>query len=291
MVQIDPSARISPHAQLGRDIVVGPFCLIKSGAIVGDRCVLESHVVVETDTTLEKDNHIFQGAALGAAPQHVTAREPFGVLSIGAGNVVRENVTIHRALKPGNTTVVGEHNMIMACAHIAHDCQIGNHIVMCNNAMLAGHVTIHDRAFLSGAVLVHQFCRIGYLAMLGAGARVGKDVLPYLTVDGGYGHVVGLNLVGLRRAGFSASDVRDLKTAYRLVFRNGLSCEEILIRLEKQCFSGPAARFHEFISNSSRSFCRERLPKYENEEDGLRIVKIDKPSEPALFQPPTKRAA
>ena len=291
MAQIDPSARIGPYAQLGRDIVVGPFCFIKSGAVIGDRCILESHVVVEADTSLGEENHIFHGAALGAAPQHTTAREPFGALSIGSGNVIRENVTVHRALKPGNRTVVGDQNMIMACAHIAHDCHIGNQVVMCNNAMLAGHVTIQDRAFLSGAVLIHQFCRIGHLAMLGAGARVGKDVPPYLTVDGAYGHVVGLNLVGLRRAGFVASDVRELKAAYRLIFRSGLSCEEMLDQLETKYRSGPVALFHEFISNSSRSFCRERLPKYENEGDGLEIVKLHEAPQRAPSQPRARRAA
>jgi UDP-N-acetylglucosamine acyltransferase len=164
-------------------------------------------------------------------------------------------------MKPGTVTTVGDNNMLMAVCHVAHDCCIGNRVIVANNVLLAGHVSVGDGAFLSGSAVVHQFCRIGTLAMLGALARVGKDVAPYVTVDGGTNRVVGLNMVGIRRAGITPAERRELKEAYRTVFRSELPWEERIAHLKSQFTTGPAGQFQEFFQDSIRSFCQERMPK------------------------------
>ncbi len=181
-----------------------------------------------------------------------------GRLIIGHSNNIRENVTMHAALKEQDSTIVGDHNLVMVNAHIAHDCQVGNHTILANNVMLAGHVTVADFAYLSGAVGVHQFCRIGAHCMVGGQARVIKDIPPYVTVDGHSTRVCGLNLIGLRRRGFTHDDIKQLKAAYRTIFRQGLTWVEVLETLERQFPTGPAAAFHEFFAGGRRGFTLER---------------------------------
>jgi UDP-N-acetylglucosamine acyltransferase len=174
------------------------------------------------------------------------------------GEHIRENVTIHRALVPGETTLIGNENLIMVNAHVAHDCRIGDHTIITNNVMLAGHVTVGDYAYLSGGVGVHQFCRIGAHCMVGGQAHVKKDVPPYVTVDGQTTRVVGLNLIGLKRRGFSADDLAQLKAAYRIIYRQGWTWSEVLERLRVTFEAGPAMEFLTFLSDSRRGFLLER---------------------------------
>src|SRR4029077_5093922 len=169
-----------------------------------------------------------------------------------------EHATLHRAMKEGTATIVGDGNFLMAGVHIAHDCRIGNNVIFANNALLAGHVVVEDRAFVSGAVGVHQFCRIGRLAMIGGHARVVQDVPPYVMVDGASGWIVGLNLVGLRRNGYSQDQIAELKAAYRLIYRRGLRWTEVLEHLQKEFPQAPAADFHPFLSGGTRGFVQER---------------------------------
>lgn len=254
-----PASVVSPEARIGSDVVIGPFCVVESDVTIGDGCILESHVVIKDKTILGPRNHIHDAAILGGIPQHLQRPETTGSLIIGADNTIRENVTIHRALHDGEATMVGDGNLIMVGAHIAHDCTIGDRTIFANNVMLAGHITVDDRAYLSGAVAVHQFCRIGSLAMVGGHARVLKDIPPYVTLDGGTSSVVGLNLVGLRRAGLLLDDIRQLKAAYRLVYRSGLKWVDVVERLAAEFPAGPAARFHEFFtSETKRGFAHER---------------------------------
>jgi UDP-N-acetylglucosamine acyltransferase len=167
-------------------------------------------------------------------------------------------VTIHCGLSEDDWTIVGDGCMIMVNAHIAHDCRIGNSVVMCNNAMLAGHITIEDRAYISGGVGVHQFCRVGQLAMVGGHAHVNRDVPPFVTIDGLNSDVVGLNLIGLRRNGFGEREVADLKSAYRMIYRSDLPWREILETLKQEFSSGPAAAYYEFLRHGKRGIMRER---------------------------------
>jgi len=257
-VNIHPQAIVSPRARLGQNVVVGPFAIIEEDVQIGDGCQLASGVVVKNGTTLGDNNRVCEGTILGGLPQHTRMPEHLGRLVIGTENTIREHCTIHRALHTGATTSIGDNNMLMVGAHVAHDCQVGSHVIFANNSLLAGHVTVEDRAFISGAVGVHQFCRIGRLAMIGGHARVVQDVPPYVMVDGLSGCIVGLNLVGLRRNGFVAEEIAELKTAYRLIYRSGLKWTEILKQLQVRFPDGAAAAFHAFLSQGKRGFVQER---------------------------------
>ncbi len=261
-MNIHPLSVISPAAQLGSDLTIGPFCVVEADTRIGDRCRLAAGVVVKEGTTLGADNIVAEGAVLGGLPQHLSAPRDLGSLVIGDGNTIREQVTIHRALSAGDATTIGDGNLIMVAAHVAHDCTIGNRAILTNNVMLAGHVAIGDQTYLSAAVGVHQFCRIGSLAMVGGQAHVVKDIPPYMTVDGASTTIVGLNRIGLRRAGFERADVRQLKAAYQLIYRDGLSWSEIVRRLAIEFTAGPAANFHPFFQSGTRGFTPARaMPK------------------------------
>lgn len=257
-VSIHPLAVVSPEAQLGQDVSVGPYSLIESGVIIGDRCQLAAHVVIKSGTTLGDDNRVAEYTVLGGAGQHIQPPARQGTLVIGARNSFREHVTVHRALHEGQSTVLGDDCLLMVGAHAAHDCRLENHVVIANGSMLGGHVTVGERAFVSGAVAVHQFCRVGRLAMVGGQAHVVQDVPPYVTIDGASSGVVGLNLVGLRRNGFSTQDLAQLKAAYRLIYRSGCKWDEVLAELRRQFPTGPAAVYHEFFATGRRGVIHER---------------------------------
>lgn len=258
MPDIHPLAVISPKAKLGQDVSIGPFCVVEADVTIGDRCQLASHVVLKSGTTLAEGNRVGEGSVLGGKPQHLKAGNDLGELRIGPGNEIREFVTIHRSIKPGEATTIGEQNLIMVSSHIGHDCHLGNRTIIANNVMIAGHVSIEDRAFLSGAAGVHQFCRIGALAMVGGQSHITQDVPPYVTVDGVSHKIVGLNQVGLKRAGFTTDDIGQLKMAYRKIYRSGQSWAEMLESLRQEFPTGPAAAFHVFLSGGKRGFTQER---------------------------------
>lgn len=257
MPSIHPLSVISPRAQIAAGVEIGPFCVVEDDVILGAGCKLASSAVVKSGVTLGERNEIGEGTVLGGAPQHATLPGE-GRLTIGHGNKFREHVTVHRSLKAGTATTIGDNNLLMACSHVAHDCRIGNHVVMVNNVMLAGHVHIGDRTILAGAVGIHQHCRIGRLVMIGGQAALKKDVPPFVMVDNDTSLIVGLNLVGLRRAGFTRQEMQDLKEAYRLIYRSGLGWEEIQLRLAQQFPAGPAAEFHEFFAGGTRGFTPAR---------------------------------
>ena len=257
-MNIHPRALVSPQAKLGHGVTVGPFSIVEPDVTIGDYCTLAARVVVKSGTTMGQHNRVFEGAVLGGLPQHMRTPEHLGRVSIGSYNTFRENVTVHRALSDGSLTEIGDHNLLMVGSHAAHDCTIGDHAILTNNALLGGFVSVGERAFVSGAVAVHQFCRIGRLAMIGACARVVQDVPPYVTVDGQSGLIVGLNLVGLRRNGYTSEDITQLKAAYRLIYRHGLRWVDVLEQLKQEFTSGPAADFYPFLSQGTRGFVQER---------------------------------
>ena len=257
-MSIHPTAVVSPSAQIGSDVQIGPFCIVEPDVAIGPGCVLESRVAVKTGTTLGADNHVFDGAVLGGLPQHVHIPESPGKVAIGNGNVIRENVTVHRALVTDHATTIGDHCLLMVGSHVAHDCMLASHIIVANNAMLAGHVHVDDHAYVSGAVGIHQFCRVGAFAMVGGQAHLVQDVPPYVTVDGLSSLVVGLNKIGLRRAGYDPAAIQALMKAYRVVYRSGLRWVEVLEQLRTQFPVGPAALFYEFLSTTARGIVSER---------------------------------
>ncbi|MFV1966115.1 MAG: acyl-ACP--UDP-N-acetylglucosamine O-acyltransferase [Pirellulaceae bacterium] len=258
MWDLHSTAVISSRAKIGHGVSVGPFCVVEADAQIGAHCALAARVVVKSDCILGSNNKIGEGAVLGGRPQHLAASERVGRLIIGHDNVVRENVTIHRGLSPGSATRIGNGCLIMVNVHVAHDCQLGDQLILVNNCLLAGHVEAEDRAYLSGAVAVHQFCRIGRLAMLGGQSHVTQDVPPFVTVDGKTNLIVGLNLVGLRRSGMAAGEIQQLKKAYRLIYRSGLKWTETLDALDAEFQTGPAAEFHPFLAATKRGVVQER---------------------------------
>ncbi len=257
-MNIHPLAIVSPDATLGSGTTVGPFCVIEPDVVLGANCMLASRAVVKSGTILGDNNTLHEGAVIGGFGQHVRMPEKMGRLVVGSHNTFRENVTVHRALHEGHVTTIGDSNLLMVGAHIAHDCTIGSHVIFANNALLGGFVTVADRAFVSGAVAVHQFCRIGRMAMVGGCARVVQDIPPYVMVDGHSGLIVGLNLVGLRRNGYTQQEVADLKAAYRTIYRSGLDWKGVLAALESDFRSGPAADYLPFLSQGTRGFVQER---------------------------------
>jgi UDP-N-acetylglucosamine acyltransferase len=257
-VSVHSSAIISSAAQIGPDVQIGPFCVVESDAAIGRGCILEGRVTVKQGTTLGTNNRVSEGAIVGGLPQHVHIPENPGRVVIGSNNVIRENVTIHRALSPDHTTAIGDNCLLMVGCHVAHDCRLGNNVILTNNAMLAGHVVVGDRAYISGAAGVHQFCRVGSFAMVGGQAHMVQDVPPYVTVDGLSSLVVGLNKIGLRRAGYNQAAIQQLMAAYRVIYRSGLRWADVLEQLRTRFPVGPAALFYEFLSTTARGIVSER---------------------------------
>lgn len=257
-VSIHPSAVVSPHAELGTNVRIGPFCIVEAGVVVGDRSHLLARVSIKSGTVVGRDNIIMEGTVLGGMPQHVHMPEHPGTTVIGDGNVFRENCTVHRALAAGSETRIGNRCLFMVNAHAAHDCQVADGVVLTNGTMLGGHVSVGEKAYLGGGSAVHQFCRIGRLAMIGGMARVVRDVPPFAMLDGGTAMVVGLNKVGLRRAGFSTAEMVQLKQAYRMIYRSGLMWKEMLDALRMEFTTGPASEFLPFFLGGKRGFVQER---------------------------------
>jgi UDP-N-acetylglucosamine acyltransferase len=282
-VNIHPLAVVSPQAQIGRDVRIGPFAIVEDDVVIDEGCRLAGHVVVKNGSRLGPNNTVCESAVIGGLPQHVRCPEHTGLVQIGQGNTIREFATMHKALKPETATIIGDNNYLMVGAHVAHDCRVGNNVIMANHCLLGGHVTVDDRSFVSGAVAVHQFCRVGRMAMIGGHARVVRDVPPFVTIDGQSGDVVGLNLIGLKRNGFTPEQITVLKAAYRLIFRGGLPFREMLDRLTAEFAAGPAAPLVEFFHGGTRGFSQERRPprsvtlKLRQEADELEPVTVPMP--------------
>jgi len=217
--QIHPTAIIADGASLGQDVIIGPYCIIGEHVQIGDRCHLHAHVVMDGHTTLGDDNEIYPFAVLGKAPQHVHYKGEDSTLVIGHRNLIREHVTMHPGTKVGAmTTVVGDDNMFFVGCHVAHDCVVGHHVIITNDAMLGGHVDVGDYAYIGGNSAIKQFVRIGQYAMVAGMTGVTADVIPFGSVFGSRAEMVGLNLVGLKRRGFSKDQISAIRRAYRMLF-------------------------------------------------------------------------
>lgn len=257
-MSVHPTAIVDPSARIGEGVEVGPYSIIGADVEIGDGSWIGPHVVINGPTTIGKENKIFQFASIGDEPQDKKyANEPTR-LEIGDRNTIRECVTINRGtVQDKSITRVGNDNWIMAYVHIAHDCEVGNNIILANNASLAGHVRVGDYAILGGFTLIHQFCDIGRNAFTAFGSVIGKDVPPYLMVAGHPAKPHGLNSEGLKRHGFSAETVKYLKQAYKIVYRSQLSVADAIARLEElvaECED--VAPMLEFLRNSQRGIVR-----------------------------------
>ena len=250
---IHPTASIAPGAKLGAGVDIGPFAVIEEDTVVGDGCRIAAHAVIKRYTQLGRRNRVHEHAVIGGDPQDLKF-DPATVshTDIGDDNVLREGVTVHRGSRTGSVTRIGNGCFLMALAHVAHDCVVGNHVVMVNNSGLSGESAAGDRAFLGGAVGVHQFCRVGRNAMVGMNSKLVQDALPFCITDGNPARARGLNLVGLRRAGFKAAEIAELKDAYRMLYRR-LPLEEAIERMKRG--SGAAVKeLAVFIESSKRGF-------------------------------------
>jgi UDP-N-acetylglucosamine acyltransferase len=255
---IHPSAVVSPRAVVHSSVEIGPFSIVEADAVVGQGCRLAARTTIKSHAVLGRDVTVGEGAVIGGLPQHICPPENPGRVVIGERTVIRENATVHRAMTSAGETRVGSDCLLMVGAHVAHDCRVGNRVIITNNVLLAGHVQIGDRAVLGGAVAVHQHCRIGRLAMIAGCARVVQDVPPFVLTDGEGGMIVGLNRIGISRSGMSAAEAMQLKSAYRLIYRQGLPFDEMVEALAQQFPSGPAAEFAEFFRGGKRGFVQER---------------------------------
>src|SRR5579884_3066594 len=264
LVPIDPSAVLAPTARIHPDAVVGAgtrigeYCVIESDVVIGANCLLEPYVYVKRWTTLGEGNEISAGTVLGTDPLDKNFTGERSYLIIGNRNRIREHYTISRGTQPESATRIGDDNYIMTSGHIAHNCTLGDNIVVASCALIAGYVEVESQAFISGSLAVHQFSRIGRLAMVAGMTRVNRDLPPFFLYAGAQ-HVrpKGLNLVGLRRAGFSREEVTALKSAYKLLYRSALALPEALLRIERELPSEHALHLVDFIRKSKRGIARE----------------------------------
>lgn len=260
---IDPSATVAATARVHCDAVIGPgcrigeFCVIESDVSLGAGCLLEPYVYIKRWTTLGERNEISAGTVLGTDPLDKNFSGERSYLRIGNGNRIREHYTISRGTAPESVTELGDDNYIMTSGHIAHNCRVGNQTVIASCALLAGYVEVEDQAFISGGVVVHQFSRIGRLAMIGGNTRINSDVPPFFLCAGHDVVAKGLNLVGLKRAGYKASDVSVLKKAYQYLYRSGLKLAEAMARIEAEIPTPETLHLVNFIRRSERGICRE----------------------------------
>ena len=255
MSEVHASAVVGKGVRLGEQNDIGPGCVIEDGAVIGSRNRLWMNVYVGPGTTIGDDNQIHMGAVVGHLPQDTAFSGAPSFTRIGSRNTIREYVTIHRGTKPDSSTVIGDDNFFMANAHIAHNCQVGSKVILVNLASLTGYCVVEDGALLSGMVGLHQFTRIGRLAMVSALSAVNKDVPPYMLCGGRPAVIQGLNVVGLRRAGITAEVRNDIKRAYRLLYREGLSVPHALEAIERECASPEAKALVAFIKHSKRGIC------------------------------------
>lgn len=257
-MKIHPTALVAPDVKLAEGVEIGPYAVIGPDVHIGENTVIGPHVVIEGHTDIGARCRIFQFASIGVQPQDLKFRgEPTRVV-IGNDNTIREFVTIHRAtVSDIGVTIMGDHNLIMAYSHIAHNCKLGNHVIMVNAANLAGHIHVEDYAIIGGLTGVHQFTRIGAHCIIGGASAISKDVAPYLLVSGNRAKPHGLNLIGLKRRGFKEGTIRALKDAYRLIFRSSLLLRTAIEKVRNEVEDCPEVRhFVEFIEQSKRGICR-----------------------------------
>lgn len=252
-MSVHTTAVVAADAKLGANIRIGPFAVIEEDVVLGDDCAIAAHAVIKRHTRMGARNRVAEHAVIGGDPQDVKFKaDCLSYTEIGDDNWLREGVTVHRGSREGSVTRLGNGCFLMAYSHVAHDCMVGNQVVMANTAGIAGEVVVHDKAFISAAVTVHQFCRIGRIAMIGLSSKVVQDALPFCITDGNPGRARGLNLVGLRRSGFDKDEIRALKEAYRLLYSR-VPLSEALQAMESMS-SAAVSEVSAFITASKRGF-------------------------------------
>jgi len=256
--RVDSAARVHPDATLGAAVTVAMGAIIEADVVVGDGSEIGPNALLYSGTKVGEEVKVGPGAVLGGTPQDLNFRGGASGVTIGDRTVVREYVTIHRCVEPGKSTIVGSDCLLMATSHVAHECVLGDGVILVNGVMMAGHAAVGDGAFLSGYVVVHQFARVGRLAMVSGASTVRQDIVPFCVADGHPARPKGLNFVGLRRAGMSADRVRDLKRAYRVLFGRGATLDRRLAELEEDSRRDipEVSELVEFVRSSNRGIAR-----------------------------------
>jgi UDP-N-acetylglucosamine acyltransferase len=255
-IVIHPTAIVHPKARLDPTVRVGPYAVIDEGVELGADCVVGPHVYLTGLTAIGAHNIFHAGCVIGDAPQDLKYKNAPTRLRIGDHNVFREHITVHRSTRPDAETIIGSHNFLMVNAHVAHNCVVGDHVIMANGALLGGHVEVQDRAFISGNCLVHQFARVGTQSLMQGGSAISQDLPPF-TVALRVNEICGLNSVGLRRAGFTAGQRLELKRLYQLLFRSGKNLGESLNDARKKFSSDPAKILLDFVAGAKRGVCAD----------------------------------
>ena len=256
-VRIHSTALVDPQARLGADVEVGPGSIVGPHVTLGDRTRIDAHAMVTGWTTLASDNHVHHGAVLGSPPQDLKYAGQPSYLVVGERNVFREYVTANLATEPGESTRIGSDGLLMAYAHVAHNCAIGDHVVIANAVQLAGYVVVDDWAIVGGGTVVHQFTRIGRHSMIGGGSRVSQDIAPFVKSAGSPPRNAGINAIGLERRGF-ARETRDaIERAYRIFFRDGATAQRAVATIRRELGGVPEAEhFARFCETSVRGITR-----------------------------------
>lgn len=255
-VEIHASAVVEQGADLGPGVVVGPLSYVEAGTRIGADSVLGSRVSVLRHTTIGKGCQVHSGAVLGDVAQDLAYGGEETYVEIGDRCVLRECVTVHRGTTPGSTTRVGDDCMLMACSHVAHNCEVGNDVIMANGALLGGHVQVGDRVFVGGGAAIHQFVRLGRLAMISGNCGITRDVPPFCITRELSTGVMGLNVVGMRRAGIDPEDRRQLKLAFKRLYRSGLNTSQALERIVAEIDNELVTELCDFVRDSKRGVAR-----------------------------------
>jgi len=256
-MKIHPTAIVSAKAELSDGVEVGPYSIVGDNLKIGANTRIDSHVVLAGWTTIGSGCQIFPGAVIGTIGQDVKFKETKNYVEVGDNTIVREYVTINRPTGPEGYTRVGKNVFLLAYSHVAHECEVGDSVVMANAATIAGHVTVEEGAVIGGLTGIHQFCKIGKFAMIGGASRVIKDVLPYTVAAGNPAKIGGLNTVGLNRRGFSQDEIATLKKAYRLIFRSKLNVSQAVERIQAELKPSPhLEHLLNFINNCERGIAK-----------------------------------
>ncbi|HEY6205411.1 MAG TPA: acyl-ACP--UDP-N-acetylglucosamine O-acyltransferase [Chthoniobacterales bacterium] len=251
-MKIHPSAIVDPVAKIGEDVSIGPCAVVGADVVIGERSTIQSHVVLEGSVTIGRGNFIGHGAVIGALPQDLSfSPERKTSVQIGDGNVIREHCTIHRGSPDGSVTRIGHKNFLMVGAHVGHNCEIGNNVIIANNCLLAGHVRVDDGAFLGGGSTFHQHMHIGRLVMVQGSSAFGKDLPPF-TLAAERNAVFGLNVVGLKRAGFNAKERDEIKAAFKLIYMSRLNVSQALDQAGSMKLGPAAHEFIDFVANAKK---------------------------------------
>jgi len=250
--KIHSTALVESGARIGADVEIGPFSVIGPQAVIGEKTIVQSHVVIEGNVAIGTDNFVGHGTIIGTPPQDLSfSPERKTKIEIGNDNVIREYCTIHRGSPEGSVTKIGDNNFLMVGTHIGHNCAIGNNVVIANNCLLAGHVRVDDQAFLGGGSTFHQHMHVGRLVMVQGSSAFGKDLPPFV-LAAERNSVFGINVLGLKRAGFSVRDRDELKAAFKLLYSSGLNISQALEKAETMNFSAPAREFFEFVAGAKK---------------------------------------